>query len=400
VDVAASPTKPDSVSQIVEVNGNLFVTGTNAAVGTELWRFTPANDRYELVADVQTGAASGLSHIFSTLVNVNGTLFFTANNGANGFELWKSDGTAAGTVQVKDIFSGSTNSNAGSLTNVDGVLFFSADDGVNGRELWKSDGTSAGTVMVKNFGSGATSGNVGSLANVGGFVYFSADDGATGQELWKSNGTSAGTVLVADIRPSGPFGNSSNPSWLLNVGGTLFFSAHDSVGIELWKSDGTSGGTVRVKDIFTGTTSGFPNSSKPAFLTNVGGAIYFRANDGSSGFELWKSDGTAAGTVLLKDVNPGPNDGFTPHDIVAAGPFFTNVDGVLYFLGKDGANDEELWKSDGTSSGTFRFADIRNGGSGNPTFLTNVNGNLYFIANDGSSGVRLWRNFTDVDADP
>ncbi len=81
----------------------------------------------------------------------------------------------------------------------------------------------------------------------------------------------------------------------------MFFSATDGTnGIELWKSDGTSSGTVLVKDINPSAGSGLPKT-----LTNVNGALYFSANDGTNGYELWKSDGTSAGTVLVNDLNPG-----------------------------------------------------------------------------------------------
>jgi ELWxxDGT repeat protein len=87
----------------------------------------------------------------SGTVSVDGTLFFTADDGVHGRELWKSDGTKAGTVMVKDVSPGVGRSYDGprALTDVDGSLFFIADDGVHGRELWKSDGTKAGTVMVE-----------------------------------------------------------------------------------------------------------------------------------------------------------------------------------------------------------------------------------------------------------
>ena len=89
----------------------------------------------------------------SHFADVGGTLFFTANDGIHGYELWKSNGTNAGTVLVKDIqpdARGGDDYGPGSLTGVGGTLFFTADDGIHGSELWKSDGTKAGTVLVKD----------------------------------------------------------------------------------------------------------------------------------------------------------------------------------------------------------------------------------------------------------
>jgi ELWxxDGT repeat protein len=87
----------------------------------------------------------------SNTINVNGTLYFSATSTAHGIELWKSDGTAAGTVMVKDINPGTASSSLAYFTNVDNILYFRANDGTTGNELWRSDGTSAGTYMVKVF---------------------------------------------------------------------------------------------------------------------------------------------------------------------------------------------------------------------------------------------------------
>ena len=107
--------------------------------------------------------------------------------------------------------------------------------------------------------------------------------------------------MVDDINPNGA---SSNPAYLTNVGGELFFRATDGThGDELWKSDGTSSGTMLVDDINPG-----PDSSYPTYLMNVNGELYFRASDGTHGFELWKSDGTSSGTVLVEDINPGAKE--------------------------------------------------------------------------------------------
>src|SRR5207249_954567 len=110
----------------------------------------------------------------SYLTNVNGTLFFTANEQA----LWKSDGTAAGTVMVSAI-----NPSAG-LTNVNGTVFFAANDGVQGTELWQSDGTAAGTVMVMDINPGGAGSGPFELADANNMLFFSANDGLHGAEPW------------------------------------------------------------------------------------------------------------------------------------------------------------------------------------------------------------------------
>ena len=241
-----------------------------------------------LVKDIYPGASGPYPHnsFPDKLTNVNGTLFFIANDGTTGNELWKSDGTAAGTVLVKDIHPGLEGSRSVFLTDVNGTLFFRADDGSHGDELWKSDGTEAGTVLVKDiwpgaFGPNPASSAPGNLTDVNGTLFFMANDGANGYELWKSDGTAAGTVLIKDIHPGA---SGSLPSNLTNVNGTLSFIAVDGVnGYELWKSDGTAAGTVLVKDINPGASGSFPDK-----LTNVNGTLFFSAADGTTGNELWE----------------------------------------------------------------------------------------------------------------
>src|SRR5262249_36547224 len=156
-------------------------------------------------------------------------LFFSAYDvPAHGVELWKSDGSPAGTTLVKDINPGGGHSFPGDFTVAGGTLFFTAIDGpdngtTNGRELWKTDGTPGGTQLVEDINPGGN-GSPNSPAAVGDTLLFQATDGTNGFELWRSDGTAMGTQMVKDITP-GPSG--SYPNELAEFGGTLFFSASD-----------------------------------------------------------------------------------------------------------------------------------------------------------------------------
>src|SRR4051812_45862896 len=153
---------------------------------------------------------------------------------------------------------------------------------------------------------------------VGSTAFFAAFQPGTGTELWKSDGTPGGTVLVKDILPGAA---GSQPKYLTNVAGTLYFTASDGThGTELWKSDGTAAGTVQVKDINNGSAGSFVNKYGSADLTNVNGRLFFAANDGTHGIELWKSDGTEGGTALVQDIQPGsPASTSAPGNFTAVG---------------------------------------------------------------------------------
>ena len=310
---------------------------------------------------------------------IGSSFYFRASDGSHGMELWKSDGSAAGTALVKDINPGIGDSSPNYLTAIGTSLYFLANDGVHGNELWKSDGTDTGTVMVKDINLGVGDSNPTNLTALNGSLYFGATNGTNGFELWKSDGSATGTVMVKDINPAGD----SNPSHLTVVNGSLYFAANNGTnGTELWKSDGTASGTVMVKDINpTGTAD-----SNPYQLTAIGASLYFAANDGTNGYELWKSDGSGAGTTMIKDINPGSGNSSSPDQFAVIGT-------SLYFQANDGTNGVELWKSDGSASGTAIVKDIDPGvGSGNPYRLTAIGTSLYFVATDGSHGFELWKS--------
>ena len=319
----------------------------------------------------------------TSLTAVGSTLYFAAEDGTSGRELWKTDGTEAGTVRVRDIEPGSAGSSPNGFTPIGSMLYFTALDVATGRELWRSDGTESGTTLVRDVWEANESSAPWHLTAVGDSLFFTANDGVSGRELWKIDGASSGAVRMKDIATgfSNSMPKSSNPTFLTAVGTTLFFTAtDDESGTELWKSDGTEAGTVRVKDLIPGA-----NSSSPFPLTAMGSTVFFGGRDESSGVELWKSDGSEAGTVVVKDVRPGVG-GSVPQD-------FTVVGSTLYFVADDGTSGRELWKTDGTEAGTVRVRDIEPGASGSwPRDLRAIGSTLYFSAFSSATGRALWKS--------
>jgi len=221
---------------------------------------------------------------------VGDVAFFAADDGIHGVELWKTDGTAAGTGLVTDLNAGGASAlpapddptvQGGAVAVAfQGQLFFAADDGRLGEELWRSDGTPGGTQLVKDINPGTGGSQPRQLTVAGNRLYFVADDGVHGREPWVSDGTAFGTLMLKDITP-GP--ESSVPQQLTAVDHTVLFSAADpAFGREPWVSDGTPGGTRRLQDIAPGLLP-----ASPMAFTAAGPLVFFAANDGTTGFEPW-----------------------------------------------------------------------------------------------------------------
>ncbi len=389
-----------------------------------------------------------------------GRLLFSADDGASGSAPWVTDGTAAGTARLPDLPRGLFPHQL-EITPLGDLALFQASTGTKNNSVWATDGTPAGTVslstidaelswltplpaggavvfsrgmgLVRSDGTPAGTAPIPSLAAgeaftplgtdlifrsaghglrvtdgvtpsrylksfpgipnrltaAGPLVFFTTAEPATGRELWKTDGTRAGTVLVEDILP-GP-GSGLRQAYDLpdvrdelfaSLGGRLIFTADTgatgATGEELWTSDGTEAGTVLLRDVFPG-----PRSSEIRHLTTAAGRVFFVAEDGVHGRELWATDGTAAGTRLVADLRPGPGSAL-PREL-------TEIDGLLLFAAEDGVRGVEPWTSDGTAAGTGAIQDIAPGlAASSPLAFTPAGPNVYFVATDGTAGFELW----------
>ncbi len=217
---------------------------------------------------------------------------------------------------------------------------------------------------------------------IGGTLFFSTAAG----ELWKTDGTPAGTALVKDLAPDDHLAfYTIGPRQFTDVNGTLFFTfaVPNSYDGQLWKSDGTDAGTVLVKDFGPGINAG----TYPDQLTAVNGTLFFTTFDRVNGNDLWKSDGTEAGTVVVKEFDP-------TYDFLNDRAVLTSVNGKLFFATRDFGTGARLWTSDGTEAGTIVLATDANEAGGLPsmTSLTSFQGELFFVTNDPTQGPALWKS--------
>ena len=318
------------------------------------------------------GPAAGLNGTIYSMIAYNNKLFFTCNDGVNGQELWTSDGTVAGTVLFKDLYPGSTGSFPSAFTVANGKLFFMGN-GVDGeRRLYVCDGTAAGTIIIRNNYINLFNG-LNDFAVMNNNIYFTSD-GAPNfpSALWKSDGTPAGTVMV---KAGGliPGVSGSNYAVLNNK---MYFSGFDYTnGSELWVTDGTEAGTNMLINL-RADAGGILYSGAPMAMTVYNSKLYFSAADDTHGQELFVTDGTLAGTVLVKDMLPG-TESSVPYQMVIH-------NGLLYMLNN---YNREMWKSDGSTAGTQLVAmapeAARFGAVWNNKIYIISNTNQYLWQSDG-----------------
>lgn len=386
------------------------------------------------VCTVTGGVAAALEDLSDVQVACEDKQFFAGGDAFTvpGVELWVTDGTAEGTMLVKDIFPTPAAAalflpNAVAATegsypevlpgwrypNLKGRVFFRAYTDDTGYELWASDGTEAGTGMVKDIYEGAIGSEPACITRFGDQVVFQADDGTNGYELWASDGTEEGTILLDDILTS----NDSSPCYFAEFDGELYFAAYEGEVYELWKTDGIPGGATQVEtapvpyDVawltafggalyFAGTDSGQVevwkydgsdaaevinlNGASPSYpfqFTVMGDSLYFGATGTGTGVELYRSDGTQGGTVLL-ELDVGAGSGFPDHLAVHGD--------TLVFSGGNPTVGSELWVSDGTSEGTVPLDLLTGSGNSFPADIVSLGGKLVFSATDPTNGRELW----------
>ncbi|MDB5202367.1 MAG: hypothetical protein JWQ27_1776 [Ferruginibacter sp.] len=319
------------------VGSKLFFIATNASFQVRLYVSQGTDATTELL-----GPSTATNGSISNLISYNGKLFFSCNDGVNGQELWTSDGTVGGTVLFKDLYPGSNGSYPEAFTITNNKLFFMGAAPTGERRLYASDGTTGGTSIIRDNYIQVFNGMT-NFPVMNNEIYFIGDNGTgSGSGLWRSNGTLGGTVVVrGDIFPGNTGGNYA----VLN--NKLYFSCFDYInGSELWVTDGSNAGTHIVKNLSPDAGGVFGNGA-PQGLTVFNSKIYFSATDGTHGNELFVSDGTDPGTVLVKDIFPG-TDGSIPYNI-------TVYNGMMYLTCW---GLQQLWKSDGTGAGTQLVKDL------------------------------------------
>ncbi|MEQ8908838.1 MAG: T9SS type A sorting domain-containing protein [Vicingaceae bacterium] len=308
--------------------------------------------------------------------SANNLYFYEAQSNSSGRTdlLYVTDGTQTGTRQVKELYpSAGGFITANSFHKFGNKVIFYANNPNGNRDIWVSDGTNTGTnklnlndFIAATYLQGITFNNE---------FYFAARTASTPMGIWKTDGTPSGTAFVTSktelfYQP-------------VEFQGEIYFVGEDNAnGKELWKTDGTDGGTVLVKDIYPGSTG----NSYIENLTVYRNKLFFTANSLNEGTELWESDGTPGGTQLLKDIcaNVPGLESSDPQDFVV-------VDDTLFFVAKDQTHGRELWKTDGTPSGTVIRADLLKGTSSNPRQLIKLDSSLVFVAQSPIYGNELWR---------
>ena len=354
------------------VAGGRLIFEAGLPPDSEPWVSDGTPEGTHRLRDLRPGTAKGSSPDGFAAFGPSHVLF-RAETG-RGHELWITDGTEAGTRLLKDIDGPDRSSDPTALTVFDDRLYFAAARADDGPGLWASDGSAEGTTLV------AAGLRVEEAVAGPDRLFFAGGDAEAPRKPWVSDGTAAGTVMLSPLEVGEPI-FSEGPAEafaheLVVLGGTLFFAeGGQRFGQRLWASDGTPAGTRVVRDLnpdWGGACAGLvcPPTDYPRALVAAGGRLFFVGRDDEHGAELWTSDGTEAGTTLVVDLRPGRASA-EPADLTPAGRH-------VYFTA---AKHRRLWRTDGTAAGTV---GVRGLGKADPRELTALGERLYLIGARGS----------------
>lgn len=228
--------------------------------------------------------------------------------------------------------------------------------------LYSTDGTSTGNQVVKNLGlqvANIIAQDIDAKYNDYKIVFNNKLYFAATNQLWQSDGTTAGTNVFL---PAG----FSNPKYFKIFNGKLYFTAEsNTTGREICFTDGTIAGTSVLKDIYPGTNPSIDSQFDPHF-TVFNNKLFFVANDGTTGFELWSTDGTSSGTSLFKNIretesetNPYNQGAFKNISLYSLPPFKV-VNNKMYFAANSDFTNQygttfRLFETDGTPNGTTQI---------------------------------------------
>lgn len=422
----------------IAFNNKFIYKGADAGNGYELWITDGTALGTHLLKDINPGLPSSSPGGF--YVNENKTfVFFVAETANEGVELWRTDGTPEGTILLRDFIPGTGYGTIAIGETKGDQIFFTATEPTTSSEVFVSDGTIAGTHVLKDIIPGAT---VNSLFDVSFFkfnneIYFSYNDSTLFESaIWKTDGTEAGTVKITNALSTGqPLHYFGNYDHTLNFNGKMYFSTETAFyGVEIYYTDGTASGTKLLKDFYTtslgdsyaymtgdifnskalinvqyddntnpgiwvtdGTTAGTTkillsvnlNIGLPSIGTVNEKLIFAGRNPTTGEVEPWVSDGTAAGSFMLKDINPGNEPTGLPK---SSGPGLGyRLGNKLVFSATSTDEGTELWVTDGTSAGTLLLKDIIPGSlSSYPSNFVILNNKLYFTAYSFDYGNELW----------
>jgi ELWxxDGT repeat protein len=375
---------PNAAPTFAVLNNISYFTANDGIHNSELWRSDGTEAGTYLVKDIAAGGDSGTA-VYG-IIAANGLLFFSASTSEFGVEPWVSDGTEAGTHQLMDIYPGAYGSYPNQFVNVNGVVFFCVSSNGYNNQLWKTDGTELGTVLVKDLQQAGIGGNIFELTAVNNMAYFIAYTWNTGYQVFRSDGTDAGTYLTKDIGYN--YYDYTAPMQLTAYNNKLYFSADDGTGRRLWESDGTYDGTHNAtgfNDVFMQQDYLNIYSNRSFLILN--NILYLAGFTNADGGGLYKYDASNAdGIVLVMDFTPGTDVYFAvPVDMCI-------VNDVLYFkvISNTGDWHDELWSTKGETVNTQLVKSFAPGEY--HYYLFNGGGTFYFVKYDNVHGNELWKS--------